>query len=113
MKKTIILLTMLGLFGMFAAVASHAQMTNKTPRGAKRMDIQKTRIKRGVESGSLTRRETARLKNQRRQIKSSAKNAKSDGIVTTGERRNLRGQLNRSSRSIYRMKHNNRTRRKP
>ena len=106
MKKIILMLVVVGFLGVLT-VDSFAQ---RTPRGHKRMERQGNRIKQGVNSGSLTRRETQRLVNQRKEIKSSVKTAKSDGKLTVRERRNLRGQLNRSSRSIYRMKHNNRTR---
>lgn len=109
LRKVLIPVILIGLFGVFA-VAANAQIKNKTPRGSKRMDIQKTRIKRGVKSGSLTKKETARLRNQRKNIKSNAKDAKSDGKVTVKERRSLRRNLNKSSKSIYRAKHNNKTR---
>lgn len=109
MKKIILLLIAVGFLGIFST-NSFAQ---KTPRGKARMKVQKTRIKRGVKSGSLTKRETARLKNQRTNIKRNVKTAKSDGKVTVKERRSLHRQLNRSSKSIYRAKHNNRTRRRP
>lgn len=109
MKKIILILAAAGFLAAFA-VDSLAQ---RTPHGRRRMERQKNRIERGVKSGSLTRGETRRLANQRKEIKSSVKTAKSDGKLTLRERRNLRGQMNRSSRSIYRMKRNNRTRRRP
>ncbi|MBS1794536.1 MAG: hypothetical protein JSS81_11815 [Acidobacteria bacterium] len=108
LKRIGMMLLMAGLFGLLA-VAANAQ--TKTPRGGKRMDLQKARIKRGVKNGSLTRRETKRLRNERKRIKSDAKVAKSDGVVTRGERRSLRRELNKSSKDIYRAKHNRKTRR--
>lgn len=108
MKKIILLLTLIGFIGI-AATESYAQ---KTPRGKKRMSIQKTRIKRGVKSGSLTAKETAHLTKERRNIKKSVRSAKSDGKLSLSERRNLHKQLNRSSKDIYKAKHNNKTRRR-
>lgn len=92
------------------ATSANAQIKNKTPRGDKRMDVQKTRIKNGVKNGSLTKKETARIRSQRKQIKSKARVAKSDGVVTRKERHSLRRDLNKSSKTIYRSKHNKRTR---
>jgi hypothetical protein len=109
LKGILVSLLFVGLLGVLP-IASNAQIKNKSPRGGKRMDLQKTRLKRGVKDGSLTRKETVRLRNQRRQIKSNVRTAKSDGKMTVGERRRLRRDLNKSSKSIYKARHNNKTR---
>jgi hypothetical protein len=108
LKRVIFSLLMVGLVGIFV-VAGSAQ-TTRTPRGNKRMDVQKTRITRGVNNGSLTRKEAARLKNQRKEVKNNVKTAKSDGTLTVKERKGLRRDLNKSSKSIYKAKHNKKTR---
>lgn len=105
--KVLLSLFVIGFFVVYST-ESYGQIT---PRGSKRMHIQKKRIKRGVRSGSLTAKETARLARQRRNIKRSLKNAKSDdGVVGIHERRRLHRQLNKSSKNIYKAKHNNKTR---
>jgi hypothetical protein len=109
LKRIFVSLLFVGLLGSLI-IAAGAQIQNQSPRGKKRMDIQKTRLKRGVKDGSLTRRETVRLRNQRRDIKSSVKTAKSDGKMTVSERRSLRRDLNKSSKNIYKARHNNKTR---
>ena len=109
LKRILVSLLLAGIFASLT-VATSAQIKNKSPRGNRRMDVQKTRIKRGVKDGSLTKKETVRLRRERKQIKSSVKTAKSDGKMTIPERRRLRRDLNKSSKSIYKAKHNNRTR---
>lgn len=109
MKKVFLMIVLVGFVGAFAS-ESYAQQTR---HGKKRMERQKNRTKRGVKSGSLTKKETAKIARQRRNIKKSTRSAKSDGKVTLKERRKLRGQLNRSSKTIYKSKHNKKTRRQP
>ena len=109
LKRILVSLLFAGLFASLA-IAANAQIKNKSPRGNKRMDIQKTRLKRGVKDGSLTRKETVRLRSERKQIKSNVKTAKSDGKLTVRERRSLRRDLNKSSKNIYKARHNKKTR---
>lgn len=105
MKKIFLTLAIIGFVGLFAA-ESYAQ---KTPRGKNRVTRQNKRIKQGVKSGSITKKESAKIAKQRKHLKKSTKRAKADGKVTAKERRKLRGQLNRSSKTIYKSKHNIRT----
>ena len=104
MKKIIFMIAVIGLIGVFVN-DSNAQ-TTKTPHGKKRIERQNKRIKRGVKSGSLTKKETAKLGRQRHKVKSDVKTAKSDGKLTVKERGKLRKDLNRSSKGIYKAKHN-------
>jgi len=98
-------LTLAFIVCSFVGVAS-AQ--DKTPVVNQRERNQQARIAAGVKSGQLTPAETRRLERQEGRIKAHELIAKSDGKVTKGERRSLNRQLNRESRRIYRLKHNNR-----
>ena len=68
------------------------------------------RIKQGVKSGELTRRETRNLAKDQREIRGEVKDAKSDGNVTRHERKEIRKDQKQESRKIYRKKHNRRDR---
>ena len=58
----------------------------------------------------MTRREAVRLERESGRIQAEKLIDKSDGHVSPAERRSLERQLNRESRSIYRLKHNERER---
>ena len=106
MKKLLLTLIITGLCGIFAGAAD-AQIT---PRVDKRQQNQKTRVRRGVRSGELTRRETRNIKRSTTRTRRYEKRAKSDGVVTWRERSRLNRMQNRNSRKIYRKKHNRRDR---
>ncbi len=78
--------------------------TVKTPRH------ERQRIKQGVKSGEITRRETKTLAMQQKDIRHDKKEARADGRVTPAERRHIRRDERKASRSIYRKKHNARDR---
>ena len=78
--------------------------TAKTPRH------ERQRIKQGVKSGELTRRETRTLAMQQKDIRHDKKEARSDGKVTHAERRHIKKDERKANRSIYRKKHNARDR---
>ena len=84
-------------FVFFAATASQAQ-------------TQPARIKQGVKSGELTRRETKTLVNQQAEKRQDIKQAKADAVVTTAEKKEIKQDKRQSSRAIYRKKHNARDR---
>jgi len=100
MKRFLILLLAAGLFGSvtFAQTA--------TPKVTKRQVHQQQRIKQGVKSGELTKGEAARLEAREGKIAVDKAKAKSDGVVTPGERAKLNREQNRASKNIYRKKHN-------
>ena len=102
------ILTMVFVFGL--GVASMAQ-TATTPRIDRREQRQRTRIRRGVRSGELNRREARRLARQQARTRRQEAIAKADGKVTRRERRHLNRRENRTSRRIYRQKHDAQTRR--
>jgi hypothetical protein len=67
---------------------------------------QQHRIAEGIESGSLTPRETARLEKQEARINTlEARDRKSGGRLSPNERAELNGLLNLESHRIYKQKH--------
>ena len=81
-----------------------------TPVLDQREQNQAQRVRQGVQSGELTRRETARLVQGQAQLRRMEYRAKSDGVVTQRERARLQQKANIESRKIYRKKHNGRSR---
>ena len=71
---------------------------------------QHQRIQQGVKSGELTKSEAANLRNDQKDIRTEAKDAKADGNVTRDERVTIKQDQKQESRKIFRKKHNNRER---
>ncbi len=99
-----------GLLLALVTTASAGFAQTKTPRINKRQEHQQERIAQGVKSGELTAKETEHLEAREAKIQSDKKMAKADGKVTAQERARLRREENRSSRAIYRQKHDAQTR---
>jgi len=100
MKKVICTcLTAIIVFGLGATAMAH------TPGIDKRERQQRLRIRQGVRNGELTRRETRRLGLEQVRLRGYESRAKADGQVTRRERLRLNRSLNRTSRHIYRQKH--------
>ncbi len=82
------------------------------PAGAAEVDQreanQQKRIAEGVENGSLTPKETANLENREAKIHNEIKTdrAANGGKLTPAERAKINREQNRTSRAIYRKKHN-------
>jgi hypothetical protein len=79
-------------------------------RFEQRLDRQHWRIKQGIRSGELTRKEVKRLRKQQRQIAKAERRFSRDGYLDPRERRHLRRKLDDASDRIYRLKHNDRYR---
>ena len=77
-----------------------------TPVLDQREQNQAQRVRQGVQSGELTRRETARLVQGQAQLRRMENHAKSDGVMTQRERARLQQKASVESRKIYRKKHN-------
>lgn len=77
---------------------------------AGRSGVQHKRIKQGVRSGELTRVETRQLAKEQRNIRHKKREARADGVVTPGERREIKQDKRQASRHIARKKHNRRDR---
>jgi hypothetical protein len=77
----------------------------RAPKVTERQVNQQQRINQGIKSGELTRREAGKLQAQQARVQHTKVKAKSDGVVTQGERAKIHHQQNAASRSIYRQKH--------
>jgi hypothetical protein len=71
-----------------------------------RIDRQSNRIERGVDDGSLTRKEQRRLNKQHKHIVKLARKFNRDGYFSKRERHILSDKLDLASQKIYRLKHN-------
>ena len=105
---------------MSVCVASVSAQTNttpttpppagdRTPRINARQRNQQRRIGNGIKSGQLTSKEAAHLEKREAHIQAEKRADKAKGPMTAQERRQLTRQQNRTSRAIYRKKHNART----
>ena len=95
-------LTAVVLFGALAlpAVAQSNREINA------RKENQQDRIAQGVKSGQLTAGETSRLEAREAHINRQEARMKADGKFTPAERAKINREQNRTSRAIYRDKHN-------
>jgi hypothetical protein len=101
--KALRIAVLLFLFGLSGSIVFGQ---TQTPRVDKREANQQERIKEGVKSGELTGKETMKLEKQQRKIRRDEMKAKSDGVVTPGERAKLHREQKRASKNIYKKKHN-------
>jgi hypothetical protein len=76
-----------------------------------RQHNQQVRIREGVKSGELTRRETHRLREEQRDVRQLERAYKSDGTLTRAERVDLHHEQNQAGRDIRRQKHDRQERR--
>jgi len=95
-----------GLLVAALAITSLANAQDRTPVINARQHNQNRRINQGVRSGQLTHHEAHNLRNDERRISAEKHIAKASGHVTPRQRTMLRHQENRTSRAIYRDKHN-------
>lgn len=77
----------------------------ETPAIDQAQQNQRARIGQGVGSGELTVPEARHLARQQVRLHRHESAAKSDGVVTPGERHDLRHHARHTSRSVYRQKH--------
>lgn len=96
----------LGSFLIFGVATLTAQ---ETPRVDARQENQKNRIKEGVKSGELTRKETANLIEDKKRIKRMESKAKANGTVSVREKARIENAQDKVSKEIYRKKHNDRS----
>lgn len=92
------------VISMFALVVPAVAQTN-SPVVNDRRENQQQRIGSGVENGSLTAGEAARIERQESRVNNEVRNMKADGNFTAAERAKVTRQQNRLSREIYRQKH--------
>ena len=101
MKKFLTIL----LSVVFLCSLSVGAFAQNTPHVDRREKRQQKRIHRGVEKGTLTKHEAARMEKQQAKTEAIEAKMKSDGKVTARERARLNRRENRTSRRIYRQKH--------
>ena len=71
---------------------------------------QPKRIKQGVRSGEITNHERVEIAKQRQDVRQAVKVAKADGVITNQEKKIIVAEKKQASKTIYRKKHNNRSR---
>lgn len=105
--KKITTLIFAALFAVFCFATTDFAQTKSHPYSINhREQRQQKRIRQGIKSRELTAKETYRLEKQQYKLRrTEAKYRRSGGRLTWRERYKLQRQLNRSSRTIYRQKH--------
>ena len=95
---------------LVAPVAAYAQPSKHNPAGINaREHRQTTRIKDGVEDKNLTKGELDKLKADEAAIRAEERVYRKSGDgLSPRERKDLEKDLNKTSKEIYRAKHNNR-----
>ena len=114
MKMTIALLSIatLGVLVMPAHANHNSPDSNRDDRIGQRIEQrieqQHYRIHNGIENGKLTRKEARHLRKQQRYIIRLSYKYMQDGYLDRYEHSKLRDALDRASKRIYRLKHNDR-----
>jgi hypothetical protein len=96
------------LVAIAVSVAGAAAAQPGTRSLERRSARQELRIRQGVRTGQLTRRETIRLRQGQRHIRRMELRARADGRVGPRERVRMHRALDRQSARIWRLKHNGR-----
>lgn len=87
------------------AIASTANAQTATPNIDQRQNNQAARIAQGEKTGTLSKREAARMKAGQAKVDGMKAAAAADGKVTRAERRAIQHEQNKQSRRIARQKH--------
>jgi len=95
--------------GAISMVAAAQNATPTAPGVDQRQQNQQQRIGQGVENGSLTAGEAARLERKETKLGAEEQRMKSDGKLTAAERARLQRQENGLSKQIYNQKHDAQT----
>ncbi len=90
------------------SLPSLAQTTNSPGIDAREANQQR-RIMQGVESGQVTPKEFNHLEKQQARTQAMEARMKADGNLTPRERARLNKRLDKTSRKVYRAKHNDKT----
>jgi uncharacterized membrane protein YebE (DUF533 family) len=93
------------LIGSTLAIASLGVFAQSTPVADQRQDNQQKRIEAGEKSGALTPHEANKMERQQKVGDKVESNAKADGVVTAGERAKMRKVEKKTSKNIYKQKH--------
>ena len=110
MTTRTLLMTLGVTFIASGALAQTAQLPTPDPTVNQRLENQKDRIRAGNKDDQLTKAEATRLRADDAAVRAREKvyRQANDGKLTTGEKAQLNRELNRSSRQIYRARHNDR-----
>ena len=97
--------------GIFLIAFSFTVQAQPTPKNVTKTQVKQVkRIKQGVKSGELTKKEATQLKRQQANIQRTKKRAKADGVVTRKERAIIRKKQTNASKNIAVKKNNRRDR---
>ena len=106
MRRIILGLALGAFLVSTAATPTFAQDTTKKGRINQRKENQQQRIGEGVENGSLTAGEAARLEGKEARLNKEIRHDRKDGGgLTPKERAKIERQQDRVSKDIYRQKH--------
>ena len=87
------------------AVAFSASAQTATPNIDQRQANQQARIEQGKATGTLSKREAARMEAGQAKVQGMKQAAAADGKVTRAERKAIQQEQNKQSRRIHRQKH--------
>ena len=108
MKRVLFAITMNALLlGASVATLSRPALAQEEGKGTinQRRENQQDRIGEGVENGTLTPKETARLEHKQSALNKEIRTERKEGPLTPKDRRQINRQQNQLSRGIYRTKH--------
>ena len=107
--KTTALGLILGLgVGAIAPISASAEIrTHSINRVEHRQQV---RIRQGIRSGELTRREAGRLEAEQAKIRLNQRFARADGDITPNERQRLHKELHKANHDIYHQNHDDQDR---
>jgi hypothetical protein len=105
MKRFTMMVMAIALSVSIAGVAVAQPCLRRPARSALRQEL---RIRQGVRSGQLTRRETRRLRMEQRHLRRMELRARADGRLGQRERARLQRARDRQSARIWRFRHNGR-----
>jgi hypothetical protein len=109
MKRVIIASMLMGALLSGSATMSFAA-DEKEGKIKQRKENQQKRIAKGVENGSLTPRETARIEHQESRLNKEIRHDRKDGGgLTNKEKAKINRQQNKVSKEIYNQKHDGQT----
>lgn len=103
--KTLCLSLLIATTGVFAQQEVPTPTERFNARVDARQDRQQERIGNGVENGSLNAKEAARMQRQQVGVARHEQLVEADGRVTRKEARGLERHQDKTSRHIYRQKH--------
>ena len=106
MKLAILLLTVFSFQFVFAQDSEIPTPVDDPANIDSRQQHQEQRIKKGINSGSISKQEARHLKKEQARIKRLEKRSKKDGKVSAKEKKKINHAQNHANRSISKKKHN-------